>query len=94
MSHKRYKDQILLSILQVCGWGTSKTQIVYKSGLNFRTVVPYLDLLTNRGLVVREEGEIPVYRTTEKGEKALGHLREIERLVWTGTVTDEEKLIS
>lgn len=94
MSHKRYKDRILLNILRVCGGGTSKTQIVYKSGLNFRTVVPYLDLLTQSGLVVREEGEIPVYRTTEKGEAALGHLQEIERLVWTGTVTDEEKLIS
>ena len=82
MSHKRYKDQILLNILQVCGGGTSKTQIVYKSGLNFRTVVPYLDLLTQSGLVVREEGDIPVYRTTEKGEAALGHLQEIERLVW------------
>ena len=57
MSHKRYKDQILLNIMQVCGGGTSKTQIVYKSGLNFRTVVPYLDLLTNRGLVVRAEGQ-------------------------------------
>jgi len=33
---------------------------------------------------VREEGEIPVYRTTEKGEEALGHLQEIERLVWGG----------
>jgi predicted transcriptional regulator len=84
MSHKRYKDQILLNILQVCGGGTSKTQIVYKSGLNFRTVVPYLDLLTQSGLVVRAEGEIPVYRTTEKGEAALGHLQEIERLVWGG----------
>ena len=74
--------------------GTSKTQIVYRSGLNFLTVVPYLDLLTQSQLVVRSEDEISVYRTTEKGEKALGHLREIERLVWTGTVTDEEKLIS
>ena len=80
--------------MQVCGGGTIKTQIVYKSGLNFRIVVPYLDLLIHSGLVVRAEGEIPVYRTTTKGEKSLGHLWEIERLVWTGTVTDEEKLIS
>ncbi|NMB86235.1 MAG: hypothetical protein A4E44_02067 [Methanosaeta sp. PtaB.Bin018] len=59
MSHKRYKDQILLNILQVCagGWGT-KTQIVYKSGLNFHTIIPYLDLLTHSGLVVRTEGTI------------------------------------
>gem|GEM_PF-4173222 len=59
---------------------------------NFHTIIPYLDLLTHSGLVVRTEGEIPVYRTTEKGKVALGHLREVERLVWAGT--DEEKLIS
>ena len=70
----------------------SSGSIVYKSGLNFHTIIPYLDLLTHSGLVVRTEGEIPVYRTTPKGKVALGHLREVERLVWAGT--DEEKLIS
>jgi predicted transcriptional regulator len=87
MGRKRYKDQILLQILQLCaeGGSASKTQIVYGAGLNFRTVVPYLDLLTQSGLVVRTEGEIPVYRTTEKGEEALGHLQEIERLMWAAT---------
>ncbi|NLI41726.1 MAG: DNA-binding protein [Caldisericales bacterium] len=76
----------------MCGGGATKTQIVYKSGLNFHTIIPYLDLLTHSGLVVRVDGEIPVYRTTAKGEAALMHLREVERLVWAGT--DEEKLIS
>jgi hypothetical protein len=42
----------------VCGGGATKTQIVYKSGLNFHTIIPYLDLLTRSGLVVRTEGTI------------------------------------
>lgn len=81
MTHKRFKDQIILNILQVCVGG-GKTQIVYKNGLNFRTIIPYMEILTHRGLVVREEGAIPLYRRTEKGETALGHLRELERLIW------------
>ncbi|MGV8115779.1 winged helix-turn-helix domain-containing protein [Methanothrix soehngenii] len=69
-------------MLQKCaGGGASKTQIVQKSCLNFRIVVPYLDLLTNRGLVVRAEGQIPVCTgLPPKGEKALGHPREAQKL--------------
>jgi hypothetical protein len=35
MARKRYKDQILLNILQVCWEGASKTQIVYKKWSEF-----------------------------------------------------------
>ena len=28
------------------------------------------------------EGEVPLYRTTDKGMTALGHLQELERLIW------------
>ena len=41
-----------------------------------------MEILTHRDLLVRVDGEIPLYKTTDKGETALGHLRELERLIW------------
>ena len=81
MGQKRFKDQILSKILQVCGGGANKTQIVYSCNLNFRTVVPYLDLIIKNRLAERVEGEIPRYRTTSKGFEALRHFQEIEKLI-------------
>jgi predicted transcriptional regulator len=73
MGRKRYKDQILASILEVCaGGGASKTQIVYNSNMNFHTVVPYLELLVRNGLAERTEGGVPRYKTTAKGTKHFG----------------------
>jgi predicted transcriptional regulator len=70
MGRKRYKDQILASILEVCAeGGANKTHIVYESGLNFHTVVPYLELITRNGLVERIEGGVPRYKTTARGAK-------------------------
>jgi predicted transcriptional regulator len=50
----------------------TKTRIVYSCNLNFHTVEPYLDMLTSNGLMDRAEGTIARYRTTAKGEAALG----------------------
>jgi predicted transcriptional regulator len=44
-------------------------------------VVPYLDLLIKNGLAERVEGEIVRYRITPRGEEALGHLQELEKLM-------------
>ena len=81
MGRKRYKDQILCKILQVCVVGASKTQIVYNCNLNFHTVVPYLELLMKNGLVIRTEGEVVRYQTTPKGADALWHFRKLEELI-------------
>lgn len=81
MDRKRDRDQILARILEICTDGANKTQIVYGSGLNFHTVVPYLELITRNGLVERKEGEVPRYRTTAKGEEALGHMRALLKMI-------------
>jgi hypothetical protein len=44
-------------------------------------VVPCLDLLIKNGLAERVEGEIVRYRITPRGEEALGHLQELEKLI-------------
>ena len=78
MGRKRYKDQILRRILEACVGGASKTQIVYSCGLNFHTVVPYLEMVTRNGLADVVEGTMVWYRTTAKGEEALRCMRELE----------------
>jgi predicted transcriptional regulator len=81
MGRKRYRDQILASILEACAGGANKTQIVYACNLNFHTVMPYLELITRNGLAERTEGGVTRYKTTAKGEKALKCMRELERLM-------------
>jgi predicted transcriptional regulator len=81
MSKKRSKDQIMARILALCqGDGANKTKIVYQVGMNFRSIVPYLSLLTDKGHIVSEERELTIYRTTQKGMQALEALKMVEAI--------------
>lgn len=81
MTSKRSKDQLLALILDSCqGNGAIKTEIVYQVGLNFRTVMPYLTLLTEKGHIETEKRDLTVYRTTKKGMQALEALRVVEKI--------------
>jgi len=51
--------------------------------------VPYLDLLIKNELADKVEGETTRYRTTLKGEQALRHFQEIEKLMPEGMVQEE-----
>lgn len=75
MTSKRYKDQILLKILETRQKSASKTGIVYAAGMNFNTVKPYLSLLTEKGLLETVEGLPVLYRITPKELEVLGHIR-------------------
>ena len=78
---RRSKDQIVADILSVCqGEGANKTKIVYTVNMNFRTINPHLDLLTEKGLIDIVPGTPVLYKTTPRGEKALECLREIEAI--------------
>jgi predicted transcriptional regulator len=76
MAQKRSTDQIIAQILDVCRDGAGKTKIVYASNLNFRTVNPPLDLLLEKGLIEASQGDRPIYRTTQAGERAIVALQE------------------
>jgi predicted transcriptional regulator len=81
MFKKRSKDQIVARILALCqGDGANKTKIVYQVGLNFKTVKPYLSLLTESGQIVPEERDLTRYRTTQKGMETLEALRIVEEI--------------
>jgi len=77
---KRSRDMILSQILDVCTkGGACKTKIVYQSNLNFRTVTPYLELLTNNGMIdAKTDSKLVVYETTIKGLALLDTYKQIQ----------------
>ena len=75
---KRSRDVIISKILDICAAGAHKTTIVYQANLNFRTVNPYIDLLTKNGLIdVKTDSKIVVYETTTRGLKLLDTFKQV-----------------
>jgi predicted transcriptional regulator len=74
---KRSRDMIISQILDICVDGASKTKIVYQANLNFRTINPYLDLLTKNGLINAKKEQTIIYRTTPRGLNLLDNFRQI-----------------
>mgnify|MGYP001301049766 CR=1 FL=1 len=90
---KRFQDQIIAQILTCCKIeGQSKTQVVYASGLNFKTIVPYLNTLNKGGLIEIIHGEYPIYKITQKGEEALMHLQAIDYLIHAHNINKIEEV--
>ena len=79
---KRSRDLIISQILFICAEGANKTRIVYQANLNFRTVDPYLKLLTERGLINAREEPSLIYETTKKGAEVLDNLKAIQREIY------------
>ena len=75
---KRSRDVIILQILDICIKGASKTRIVYQSNLNFRTINPYLDLLTKNGLINVKKEQNLIYETTPRGLDLLDNFKQIQ----------------
>jgi predicted transcriptional regulator len=75
---KRSRDMIISQILDICIDGASKTKIVYQANLNFRTINPYLDLLTKNGLINVKKEQTIVYRTTPRGLNLLDNFKQIQ----------------
>jgi predicted transcriptional regulator len=76
---KRSRDIIVSQILDVCRDGANKTKIVYKVNLNFRTINPYLELLTKNGMIRATEKKPLIYETTSRGVDVLNHFKYIQR---------------
>lgn len=67
----RGREEIIARILSVCSGGTTKTKLVNKANLNFKTIKPYLELLMKNGMIEIKEGKNDIYETTEKGKELL-----------------------
>lgn len=74
---KRSKQEIIAEILEVCLESSSKTRIVYQVNLNFRTINPYLDILTKNGLIEVNGSEQTLYKTTSKGLDLLDAIKKV-----------------
>jgi len=75
---KRSRDVIISQILDICVKGASKTRIVYQVNLNFRTINPYLDLLTKNGLIDVKKEQTIIYETTPRGQDLLDNFKQIQ----------------
>jgi len=78
---KRSRHMIISQILDICDGGASKTRIVYQANLNFRTVNPYIELLTKNGLIESKNGRTVLYETTDKGLKLRENINQIDSVL-------------
>ena len=73
---KRSKEAIITKVLEICIDGASKTAIVYQANLNFHTVVTYINLLIDKGLL-RRSIAVHHFKTTSNGIKLMEELESI-----------------
>jgi len=74
---RRNNLDISAKILQVANEGAKKTQIVYKANLNFLIVKKYLNNLTEKGFMNKNDTR---YYTTEKGRDFLTSYQEFSSM--------------
>jgi predicted transcriptional regulator len=85
---KRSKYTIIKEILKIChGEGATKTRVVYQANLNFRTVGPYLESLTNNNLLEKIDSK---YKTTPNGEKMLVEMKAVGEFLPLGQLLANE----
>jgi predicted transcriptional regulator len=78
----RYSLIIIRDILAVASKRASKTEIVYRSNINFVAAEKYITRLLLRGMLetVVDEGKSK-FQTTPLGIEALSKLTEVQKLV-------------
>lgn len=79
MAIKRSKEIVIADILDLCVVGASKTRIVYQTNMNFKTASFYLTELVRIGLLQILNGDLTVYKTTERGREILRGLKSIQK---------------
>jgi predicted transcriptional regulator len=81
MKPKRESVEISSDILKVALKGAGKTEIVYKTNLNFRIADKYIKHLVDNGLLKEIQGKRVFYQTTDKGAEFLKNMRSIKMLL-------------
>ena len=69
---KRDKLEIARTILLICNNGAKKTEIVYKSNLNFKNGESYLKWLIDREMIIKEGN---IFKITPGGSELLTNLQ-------------------
>ncbi|VVB72622.1 Winged helix-turn-helix [uncultured archaeon] len=87
---RRNKLEILSCILDICkAEGSSKTRIVYQVNLNFKNAGSYLEWLTRRGYLEKDER---IYKTTPSGMSLLDNLNDVNSIINDNFNGDLEKI--
>ena len=79
MALKRSKETVIADILEFCVVGASKTRIVYQTNMNFKTASFYINELARKGLLQVLNGDMTVYKTTDRGREILSGLKRIQK---------------
>lgn len=74
MLMRRGKLEIIVNLLEVCNEETHKTNLVYKTNLNFKLVGNYLKILLEKEWVMENGG---TYQITDKGICFLSKARDV-----------------
>jgi predicted transcriptional regulator len=78
LEKRRDKLEIIKSILSICKKDdATKTRIVYRANLNYKTAGIYLNWLINKELVTKDENH---FKLTLKGNELLSNLQDISPL--------------
>jgi predicted transcriptional regulator len=76
---RRDKLEIIRNVLMICKRdNATKTKIVYKANLNFKTAGYYLEWLIAHELVTKNDGH---FKLTQRGDKLLSSLQGISPLL-------------
>jgi len=83
LTWRRSAINVLVDMLIVALIGAKKTDIVYRTNLNFKVAKRHLDFLLAKGLITSESlhGRRKVYRTTEKGKMFIKRYKETVELL-------------
>ena len=77
---RRDATRVIFEILILSKSGPSKTHIIFKANLSFRLAEKYVHFLVEKKLLREEELRGPThYFLTERGERFLRHLEEVEK---------------
>lgn len=82
---RRSRFEIVADILDMAKEGTKKTRLVYETNLNFSMLGKYLKILSEKGLVFSEDGEI---LATVRGLELLEKYEEL-MMIWNMTDVEE-----
>jgi len=69
---KRDRLEIARNILLICKDGAKKTEIVYKSNLNFKNGESYLKWLIDREMIIKQGN---IFKITPRGSELLTNLQ-------------------
>ena len=66
----RSRTEIVSQVLEAANGGATKTKIMYKALLSYKQMKEYVNLLTEKGMLVYDPAS-STFKTTEKGHRFL-----------------------